>query len=154
MKKFWKETPPPCILGKGFMLGIVFAIVSASIATADVGDNTGLACIAEFLGIGSATSTPATYGGSIVERLNYLEKNCATKDDLADVIKNGGAVKSIQRGVARYSDRVIPLAHRVDPSKCAVFLGNWGSYESLSETELRVSNNSSGDIYWQVIEFY
>lgn len=66
------------------MLGLT--ILSAAQAYADVGDNLN-GWLINFLGYGKESSVPDDYGGSLVERVNYLEKNMATKEDVENVAK-------------------------------------------------------------------
>lgn len=55
--------------------------------SADVGDNLN-GWLINFLGYGKESSVPADYGGSLIERMNYLEKqqqNLVTKEQIKDL---------------------------------------------------------------------
>ena len=89
MKNFLKRTPPHRILG---WVLILILLVTMPVS-ADVGDNLN-GWLINFLGYGKEGSTPNDYGGSLVERVNYLEKQqqaiCSKTDSLAtkEQIKN------------------------------------------------------------------
>ena len=88
MKKFWKETPPHRFLAWVLVLTILLGMP----VSADVGDNLN-GWLINFLGYGKENNTPDNYGGSIVERLNYLEAHTATKEDISKIDQKISSIK-------------------------------------------------------------
>ena len=74
----------------GWVLALVLLV--AMPVSADVGDNLN-GWLINFLGYGKESSVPSNYGGSLVERINFLEKqqedlqaSVATKDQVNDLV--------------------------------------------------------------------
>ena len=91
--KNWKHTPPRMILG----WVLVLVLLAVAPVSADVGDNLN-GWLINFLGYGKEDSVPSDYGGSLVERMNFLEKQqqdlsakVATKEDVENASKAANA---------------------------------------------------------------
>ena len=66
--------------------------------SADVGDNLN-GWLINFIGYGKENAVPADYGGSLVERMNYLEAHLMKQDSVLKSVQNStGMLKSTAGG--------------------------------------------------------
>ena len=131
---------------------LILALLFSVPVYADVGDNLN-GWLIDFLGYGKQDSVPSTYGGSLVERVNFLENenqflksqiaSLGTKTDALGVKVNNLATKEDVENVSKAANASYNLYVYI-PKNIAT--GNYDAegYDNLCKWESELFSNFKG----------